>query len=184
MAARNSTPPIPATTASTGCAAGCGRTTWATARASAWCRWVVPASRLTSTMCGFTRSTIDVSKGGFKGGQSPPLRTHHILLQEGIKMFNLSNHPHRRYNPLSREWVLVSPHRTQRPWQGQVEQKGGAAPLTYDPECYLCPGNARAGGVRNPVYRTTFVFDNDFAALKPGTGRDRFEEGDLLIAEA
>ena len=65
-------------------------------------------------------------------------------------MFNLGNHPHRRYNPLSREWVLVSPHRTQRPWQGQVEQSAPEQRPTYDPGCYLCPGNARAGGERNP----------------------------------
>jgi UDPglucose--hexose-1-phosphate uridylyltransferase len=80
-------------------------------------------------------------------------------------MFNLSNHPHRRYNPLSREWVLVSPHRTQRPWQGQVEQTAPDQRPTYDPKCYLCPGNERAGGERNPNYDQTFVFTNDYAAL-------------------
>src|SRR5689334_15645122 len=73
-------------------------------------------------------------------------------------MFNLSNHPHRRYNPLSREWVLVSPHRTQRPWQGQVEQTAPEQRPAYDPTCYLCPGNQRAGGMRNPAYDGTFVF--------------------------
>lgn len=75
--------------------------------------------------------------------------------------------PHRRYNPLLDEWVLVSPHRTLRPWQGQVEAVAGAAAAPYDPTCYLCPGNARAGGVRNPAYTGTFVFDNDYAALLP-----------------
>ena len=92
--------------------------------------------------------------------------------------------PHRRYNPLTREWVLVSPHRTQRPWQGQTEEHDAATQPDYDPTCYLCPGNPRVGGVRNPAYTSTFVFDNDFAALKPGTALHRYEEGGLLIAEA
>jgi len=72
-------------------------------------------------------------------------------------------------NPLTNEWVLVSPHRTSRPWQGEVAQIKTEAEPRYDPNCYLCPGNARAGGVRNPAYTSTFVFDNDFAALKPNT---------------
>jgi UDPglucose--hexose-1-phosphate uridylyltransferase len=99
-------------------------------------------------------------------------------------MFDWKREPHRRFNPLTREWVLVSPHRTARPWQGQVEESGAAPPAAYDPECYLCPGNQRAGGVRNPAYTSTFVFDNDFAALKPDTPLDRFESGGLLIAES
>ncbi|HYW43406.1 MAG TPA: UDP-glucose--hexose-1-phosphate uridylyltransferase [Bryobacteraceae bacterium] len=99
-------------------------------------------------------------------------------------MFDWKQDPHRRFNPLTREWVLVSPHRTQRPWQGQVEAGGAAAQPDYDPECYLCPGNARAGGVRNPSYTSTFVFDNDYAALKPDTAPDRFEQDGLLVAES
>jgi UDPglucose--hexose-1-phosphate uridylyltransferase len=99
-------------------------------------------------------------------------------------MFDWKQDPHRRFNPLTREWVLVSPHRTQRPWQGQVEKKDTASAPEYDPDCYLCPGNERAGGVRNPPYTSTFVFDNDFAALKPDTRRDRFERDGLLIAES
>jgi UDPglucose--hexose-1-phosphate uridylyltransferase len=98
-------------------------------------------------------------------------------------MFDWKQDPHRRFNPLTREWVLVSPHRTQRPWQGQVEASAAPSSPEYDPECYLCPGNVRAGGVRNPHYTSTFVFDNDFAALKPATPSDRFDGDGLLIAE-
>jgi UDPglucose--hexose-1-phosphate uridylyltransferase len=73
--------------------------------------------------------------------------------------------PHRRFNPLTGEWVLVSPQRTQRPWQGRSEEVAGGARPAHDSGCYLCPGNARAGGAANPRYTGTFVFDNDFPAL-------------------
>jgi UDPglucose--hexose-1-phosphate uridylyltransferase len=80
--------------------------------------------------------------------------------------------PHRRKNLLTGEWVLVSPHRTKRPWQGKVEKPPLIQLPPYDPECYLCPGNARAGGVINPEYSSTNVFTNDFAALMPETTGD------------
>jgi UDPglucose--hexose-1-phosphate uridylyltransferase len=97
-------------------------------------------------------------------------------------MLDLTQHPHRRFNLLDGSWVLVSPHRTQRPWHGQVERAALAARIEYDPSCYLCPGNSRAGGAVNPAYTHTFVFDNDFAALLPGTPSETQDRGGLLIA--
>lgn len=73
--------------------------------------------------------------------------------------------PHRRLNPLTNEWVLVSPHRAKRPWLGQVEKKPLEEIPAYDPSCYLCPGNLRVSGDINPAYTSTYVFDNDFQAL-------------------
>jgi UDPglucose--hexose-1-phosphate uridylyltransferase len=96
----------------------------------------------------------------------------------------LARTPHRRFNPLLREWVLVSPHRTQRPWQGKVEKVSSSEQPHYDPSCYLCPGNERAGGVRNPKYPSTFVFDNDYAALFPQAATVSVDEAGLLVARS
>ena len=83
--------------------------------------------------------------------------------------FSAADHPHRRYNPLLDEWILVSPHRTKRPWQGGMEKQPENGLPRYDARCYLCPGNVRANGDRNPDYQSTFVFTNDFAAVLPHT---------------
>jgi UDPglucose--hexose-1-phosphate uridylyltransferase len=92
---------------------------------------------------------------------------------------------HLRWNPLRREWVLVSPQRTARPWRGEVEPPAaGAAIPAHDPSCYLCPGAVRAGGIVNPQYASTFVFDNDFPALAPYAPHDRTDADGLLVARS
>lgn len=101
-----------------------------------------------------------------------------------MSTFNMSDHPHRRYNPLSREWILVSPHRTKRPWLGQVEKTPLEKRPSYDPTCYLCPGNTRTSGVQNPQYTKTYVFDNDFMALLPDVPSGELNDGDLFIAKS
>ncbi len=95
---------------------------------------------------------------------------------------NFSEDTHRRYNILTGEWVLVSPHRNKRPWQGKVEKLQRDNRPSYDAHCYLCPGNKRASGDQTPVYDSVFVFSNDFAAIKPDNSSDVFAEG-LLHAK-
>ncbi len=92
--------------------------------------------------------------------------------------------PHRRFNPLRRQWVLVSPHRTARPWQGEVNPTSGFSDVHYDPACYLCPGNTRAGGLVTPKYESVYVFDNDYAALLPDSPEpERRDVPELLRAD-
>ncbi len=98
--------------------------------------------------------------------------------------FDPKEHPHRRLNPLTGEWILVSPHRTERPWRGKVEPGLRDARPQYDPSCYLCPGNERAGGVRNPEYTSPFVFTNDFPTLLPEVCEMTAHSHPLLRAEA
>lgn len=99
-----------------------------------------------------------------------------------MAQFNLQDHSHRRFNILTGEWIQVSPHRAKRPWQGQQEEQAGEHRPEYDANCYLCPGNSRARGNRNPNYNSTFVFTNDFSALESDIPDGHYEDGGLLHA--
>lgn len=101
-----------------------------------------------------------------------------------MSQFDINDHPHRRLNLLTGEWVLVSPHRTKRPWQGKVEALPPDNRPAYDEKCYLCPGNQRADGSVNPQYTGTYVFTNDFSALLKDTPEGAFEESGLLQAKS
>ena len=98
--------------------------------------------------------------------------------------FDLKEHPHNRINILTGEWVLVSPHRTKRPWQGKVESLPAENRPPYDPACYLCPGNKRADGSQNPDYRESFVFTNDYSSLLSDTPAGEINKKGLLKASS
>ena len=98
--------------------------------------------------------------------------------------FDYKEHPHKRLNILTGEWVMVSPHRTKRPWQGKTETVPSDDRPAYDPSCYLCPGNKRADGSMNEDYKLPFSFTNDFSSLLTDTPPGTYEVDDLLKAES
>ena len=99
-------------------------------------------------------------------------------------MLDLNLHSHKRLNLLTGEWVLVSPHRMKRPWQGKQETIPADNRPAYDPSCYLCPGNKRAEGAQTPDYKRPYVFVNDFSALVEGVPEGEINEDNLLIAKS
>lgn len=98
--------------------------------------------------------------------------------------FNSREHPNRRLNILTGEWILVSPHRTKRPWQGKTESVQEGRMPVYEESCYLCPGNTRADGSKNPVYSDVFSFQNDYSALLPDTPEEKQSLDNLLVMES
>jgi UDPglucose--hexose-1-phosphate uridylyltransferase len=99
-------------------------------------------------------------------------------------MFDLKEHTHTRLNILTGDWILVSPHRMKRPWQGKVEDLPKDKRPAYDPQCYLCPGNKRSDGSVNPEYKDSYVFTNDFSALLIDTPKGEVDEENLLVASS
>ena len=107
-----------------------------------------------------------------------------MLKKKTTKMdTNLQDYSHKRFNILTGEWVLVSPHRAKRPWQGQNEDVSNEKRPAHDPSCYLCAGNTRINGEENPKYEDVFVFTNDFAALQTTSPKFAVNEG-LFRAES
>ena len=100
-----------------------------------------------------------------------------------MSRFNL-DYPHRRKNILTGDWILVSPHRTSRPWQGEISKKENSIRPEYDPDCYLCPGNKRANGEINPQYKNTFAFTNDYSALIENIDDQNLNKKNLLISKS
>jgi len=115
------------------------------------------------------------------GVLNPPRVRKRISMALTQAQHELPPKPHRRFNPLTGEWILVSPQRTRRPWQGQAEKPDPLDRPAYDPACYLCPGNIRAGGHKNPDYSKPYVFTNDFPALEPDDGHDGPPSPDHLL---
>jgi UDPglucose--hexose-1-phosphate uridylyltransferase len=112
-------------------------------------------------------------------GLTISIHTEHV-----VASFDFEKQSHRRLNPLTGDWVLVSPGRTARPWKGQNEMAASENVPAYDPQCYMCPGNKRASGKHNPNYTGTFVFENDYAALQPGGTVHEENVSRLLVARA
>jgi UDPglucose--hexose-1-phosphate uridylyltransferase len=101
-----------------------------------------------------------------------------------MALFDLKEHAHKRFNILTGEWILVSPHRTRRPWQGKVEAASNMKRPVYDEKCYLCPANQRADGTVNPNYEEPFAFNNDFAALLSDSPEGEYHLDNLLQAKS
>jgi len=101
-----------------------------------------------------------------------------------MRLSEQNKYPHRRKNILNGEWILVSPHRTQRPWRGEIAKTDDSNRPSYDPDCYLCPGNKRANGETNPDYKKTFVFTNDYSSLLPDIADSNLNRRGLLISKS